>query len=205
MKSDIYASLLPLHKKLENHKLYESIKNLDDLKVFMECHVFAVWDFMSLLKRLQIDITCTSLPWTPSFYSKKLVRLINEIVLGEESDKDQNGNYSDHFSLYLKAMQEIKANPDRLLGLLSDLNTSKWCTPHEKEFVDFNLDLAQYGKLHEVAAAFFFGREKLIPDMFTSILNDFEKNFADSQNILFPHLKYYLERHVEIDGVNIHI
>lgn len=166
----------------------------------METHVFAVWDFMTLLKRLQRDITCIELPWRPSSYSKNLVRLINEIVLGEESDIDIDGNAIDHFSLYIKAMDEIKASPKRLMNLVSDGDYKKWCYPAEENFVRFNIDLAKNGELHQVAAAFFFGREKIIPDMFASILKDLTDSFADESEITFPSLRYYLMRHIELDG-----
>lgn len=202
MTETIYANkkILELHQQLKEHDLYKNVTNLDELKRFMETHVFAVWDFMSLLKRLQTDITCTTLPWRPSPYPKELVRFINEIVLGEESDIDFAGNYSDHFSLYIKSMQEINANPDQLISLMETLDFDKFCTPAQKKFVTYNLDLADHGKTHEVAAAFFFGRENLIPDMFTAILKDLDSNFGSQTKTIFPHLNYYLERHVEIDG-----
>jgi hypothetical protein len=193
------TEIISLHDSLSKHSMYSTIKSIDDLKIMMESHVFAVWDFMSLLKRLQIELTCTALPWRPSPYPKKIVRLINEIVLGEESDIDQNGEAIDHFTMYLNAMKELDANTNRISSFLESMDISNLLEV-EREFVSFNLNLAQNGKIHEVAAAFFFGREKLIPDMFTSILNDFEKNLESDGEERFPNLKYYLKRHIEIDG-----
>lgn len=195
-----HPDLISHHEKLSNHSLYQKIKTTSDLQVFMETHVFAVWDFMTLLKRLQNDITCVAIPWNPNPYPKNVVRLINEIVLGEESDKDREGLACDHFTLYLRAMNDLGADSCRLLNFSKDLNFDKWCSQAERDFVSFNLDLAMKGKVHEVAAAFFFGREKLIPDMFTSILGDLTKNLDESAQINFPNLRYYLERHIEIDG-----
>lgn len=195
-----HPELLSLHESLRTHKLYQHIKTQNDLKIFMESHVFAVWDFMSLLKRLQRDLTCVELPWNPSKYPKGVVRLINEIVLGEESDVDLHGHACDHFTLYLRAMNDLGANPSRLMSFSRDLDFYRWCTPAERNFVSFNLNLAKNGTVHEVAAAFFFGREKLIPDMFTSILGDLSINFEGSHSTNFPNLNYYLERHIEIDG-----
>ncbi len=165
----------------------------------METHVFAVWDFMSLLKRLQREITCVELPWKPSPYPSKLVRLINEIVLAEESDLDQNSEPIDHFSLYLKAMNELGAKTQKIKNFLEVQDFDKLTTA-QRNFVQYNLELAKTGLLHEVAAAFFFGREKLIPDMFTTIIADLEKNIQEKDQGLFPNLKYYLHRHIEIDG-----
>ncbi len=194
-----HPSLLAQHEALANHSLYSKIKSIDDLKIFMETHVFAVWDFMSLLKRLQRELTCVDLPWKPSAYPKDVTRLINEIVLGEESDVDLEGKACDHFTLYLRAMSDIEADPSRLMAFIEGMDY-KHCSKAEAAFVDFNLELAKNGKIHEVAAAFFFGREKVIPDMFTSILNDLGKNFNDDEQKQFPNLRYYLQRHIEVDG-----
>ncbi len=195
-----HPELINRHEILKNHPLYHEIKNHTQLKTFMESHVFAVWDFMSLLKRLQRDITCVALPWKPSSYPKAVVRLINEIVLGEESDLDQYGEAIDHFSLYLRSMDELGARYDRLQNFLLDGNLERWCSPAEKDFVAYNLQLAIHGNIHEVAAAFFFGREKLIPDMFASILSDLSINLDQNNQNTFPSLRFYLERHIEIDG-----
>ena len=77
----------PLRQEIINHKVYSVINDIDDLKIFMEYHVFAVWDFMSLLKSLQNNLTCTNIPWFP-VGSAETRYLINEIVAGEESDID---------------------------------------------------------------------------------------------------------------------
>ena len=87
----INQSIEPLRQEIINHKVYSNILTLDDLKIFMQFHIYAVWDFMSLLKSLQNNLTCTSVPWFPKG-SAETRHLINEIVLGEESDVDLDGN-----------------------------------------------------------------------------------------------------------------
>ncbi|MBC98694.1 MAG: hypothetical protein CME63_13170 [Halobacteriovoraceae bacterium] len=182
------------HNELIAHPVYRSLKNIDDIRTFMEFHVFAVWDFMSLLKSIQNKVTCTSVPWKPSSYSAEVVRMINEIVLGEESDVDQFGEPCSHFELYLRAMEEVGANTAAIKDFLNTFNT-ELIPSGAREFVEFNLDLAMNGRIEEVAASFFYGREKLLPDVFREMVK-----VLKSENIECPTLLYYFERHIEVDG-----
>lgn len=180
--------------KLTHHSVYNTFKDLNSIRHFMRFHVFAVWDFMSLLKSLQRQVTCVSVPWTPSKYPAEMVRLINQIVVGEESDLDQDGKPVSHFDLYLRGMKEVGASTDEINEFLMTLNLEK--VPSEaRDFVTHNLKVATEGDVVEVAASFFFGREKLIPDMFRSIVETLKK-----EKIQAPTFIYYLERHIEVDG-----
>ena len=106
---DLEYELIPLKIKLQEHKIYKSIKNIKDIRLFMEHHVFAVWDFMSLLKQLQNQLSCTKVPWLPS-RNPEATRLINEIVWGEESDLNRKGIPMSHFEMYLDAMTQVNGN-----------------------------------------------------------------------------------------------
>jgi hypothetical protein len=197
-------TIAPLRQEIINHKVYSVIKDIDDLRVFMQYHVYAVWDFMSLLKTLQNNLTCTTVPWFPKG-SADTRHLINEIVVGEESDVDLNGIRKSHFELYLDAMQQCGADTSKIEKYIDVLkNTGDFNaafisseTPTEaKEFVDFTFEIIRSDKDYLQAAIFTFGREDLIPGMFVSLVNDISKNFPDSISIF----KYYLERHIEVDG-----
>lgn len=200
----IKSTIEPLRQKIINHKVYSEIKDIDDLKVFMEYHIYAVWDFMSLLKSLQNHLTCTSIPWFPKG-SADTRHLINEIVVGEESDIDSFGNRKSHFELYLDAMQQCGADTSKIEKFITVLkNTGDFNeaftaseTPKEaQDFVEFTFKIIGSNKDYLQSAIFTFGREDLIPGMFLSIVNDIHKNFPDSISIF----KYYLDRHIEVDG-----
>jgi len=168
----------------------------------MQHHIFAVWDFMVLLKRLQKELTCTEVIWLPSA-NPQLTRFINEIVLAEESDEDGQGAYNSHYNLYRQAMDECQADssamdvfekmlrqgqqPERALAKL-DIPSSI------TTFVHDNVVLAKTGKIHEVAAVFCLGRENVIPDMFQKLLPTISK-IQTTQ-----HIRHYIERHIEVDG-----
>ena len=182
-------------KDVVNHPLYNQLNTIEDVQKLMEIHVYAVWDFMSLLKGLQIELTCTTLPWKP-VGDTKIRRLINSIVLEEESDVDSAGNPSSHYEMYLDAMKECGANTyeiDKFVNSVSDVNLPKVNTAIDS-FLATTFDILNSGEAHKIAAAFTFGREDLIPDMFTAIVNDLSKEHKLDKFV------YYLERHIELDG-----
>jgi len=193
-----------LRIKLVDHPVYAEIQDLDNLRSFMEHHVYAVWDFMSLLKALQINLTCVSLPWVP--VGNPATRfLINEIVAGEESDVDEAGVRTSHFELYIKAMEQAGANTEPILGLIRALKTgtsieyaleSSDIPDAAKQFMSFTFETIASAKPHLMAAVFTFGREDLIPDMFISLIKELKKQFPDKVDIF----QYYIERHIEVDG-----
>jgi hypothetical protein len=159
---------------------------------------------MSLLKSLQNNLTCTSVPWFP-YGSADTRFLINEIVVGEESDIDLDGKRKSHFELYLEAMKQCGADTSKIekfidtLKKTNDFNFafSESQTPIEaREFVDFTFKVIDSKKSYLQSAIFTFGREDLIPGMFISIINEIHKNFPNEISIF----KYYIERHIEVDG-----
>ena len=110
--------------KLISHPLYQTLDSKEKLITFMEDHVFAVWDFMSLIKALQRNLTCVNVPWTPNSnnFSGKLV---NEIVLAEESDVDPENNPKSHFELYLDSMNLIGAKTSLINEFVNEINNGK--------------------------------------------------------------------------------
>ena len=203
---DLQAQLQPARQRLVDHSLYRSIQSLADLRVFMEYHVFAVWDFMSLLKALQRDLTCTTLPWVPKG-NPATRRLINEIVLEEETDVDPEGRPTSHFELYLRAMQECGADMapvQRLLAALAEGNSvpaalaAAQVPAAVQDFVKQTFAVIAAGKPHAIAAAFTFGREDVIPDMFRNLVADLSRRFPGQLDTFI----YYLNRHIELDEEN---
>jgi hypothetical protein len=192
-------TIASLRGELVKHSLYNELNSLEAMRSFMEQHVFAVWDFMSLLKALQKGLTCTEVPWFPKG-SPTTRRFINEIVLGEESDLDKDGIAASHFELYLRAMKEIGATTSVIedfvaVGDLDCLNSLP-ILQETKDFVAFTFEVIHTGKLHLIASVFTFGREDIIPEMFIEIVREIEKH----SNTSLDKLVYYLQRHIEVDG-----
>ena len=189
-------------EKLQNHKIYFSINNIDQLKIFMSNHVFAVWEFMSILKSLQSQLTCTNIPWTPTGNGTP-ARLINEIVTEEETDLAPHGQYMSHFEMYCNAMRQAGADINPIHQFLKNLETSnisesliKSNSPKAaSNFVNETFNILNNAKLHEVASVFTFGREEIIPDMFRKIVREIEI----SKHGRLKYLTYYLDRHIGLD------
>src|SRR6202049_1532321 len=76
--------IAPLHDALLNPPIYAEIDSLSRLREFMQIHVFAVWDFMSLVKRLQSELTSNSLPWMPPLRSR-IARFANEVCWAKKA------------------------------------------------------------------------------------------------------------------------
>ena len=200
----ITKELQPIREKLLSHKLYNQISTVQDVQVFMEHHVYAVWDFMSLLKRLQIQLTTVNVPWVPA-KDPKVSRFINEIVLGEESDVNEAGEPMSHYEMYIEAMNEVGAKTFLIEDLVNQIRKGDsieeglhklQIVEEVKDFVRFTFEVIALQKPHVTAAVFTFGREDLIPDLFLGIVKNLEKNSDTSLKKLI----YYLERHIELDG-----
>ena len=107
--------------EIVNHSLYKKLNSPKDIAILMENHVYAVWDFMSLLKALQARLTCTSSPWKP-VGDKKIRRLINSIVLEEESDMDMYGEPASHYEMYIDAMKQCGVNTNPIENFVSNVS-----------------------------------------------------------------------------------
>ncbi len=200
----INAEIDAARQQLIAHPLYKKIKTLAELRTFTEYHVFAVWDFMSLLKALQRLLTCVDLPWIPVGNGETRY-LINEIVTGEESDVDEYGERISHFELYLRAMGQIGANTHAIdcfiqaLQSGKDINTALEIADLPAAagaFVRHTFNVIAGNKPHVIAAVFTFGREDLIPAIFIEMVSGLAEQFPGKAGIM----RYYLERHIEVDG-----
>ena len=192
-----------LRQQLLSHSVYAMVTSVANLRTFMEHHVFAVWDFMSLLKRLQQLQTCTTVPWLPKSQTAA-ARLVNEIVLGEETDEDGRGGYISHFELYREAMLDYGASTAKIDGLVAALSQGseieealRDCAadPCVSAFVRTTWSFVTTSRPHCLAAAFTFGREDVIPDMFRRCVATLAAE--PGQNL--ARMRYYLDRHIELD------
>lgn len=203
--NEVNKALQPKINQLLEHSLYQKIKTPEHLQIFMEHHVFAVWDFMSLLTALQEKLTKTTNPWVP-VGNPETRYLINEIVLAEETDVNYFGDHQSHFEMYLDAMEKSGADTGRIKDFLLQVHhgtdiflliAATKLPLNIKVFLKNTFEVISEEKSHKIASAFTFGREGLIPGMFTSIIENVQQNFPKEDLSLF---KYYFDRHIELDG-----
>lgn len=197
-----------LRQELATHSVYEAVKDMHDVSVFMQHHSYPVWDFMSLVKYLQNEIAPAKPPWLP-FGDASVQRFINDIVLEEESDEglpleDGTVTYTSHFNLYIQAMEEVKeGSSEDIRAFVSKVATDSFDVAKEsmqipavaKEFMETTFGFINSEKPHVVAAAFALGREHIIPEMFRALLD--KMNISREEATVFH---YYLDRHIELDG-----
>ena len=189
------SNLTKYREEIVNHALYKKLNSVEDIAVMMEYHVYAVWDFMSLLKALQSLLTCTTSPWKP-VGDGKIRQLVNSIVLEEESDVDKENNPLSHYEMYIDAMKQCGANTSAIESFVANVSATNIPSVNDgvDAFLNTTFDVIDSNETHKIASAFTFGREDLIPDMFTAIVNEY-----NTENNLDKFV-YYLERHIELDG-----
>jgi hypothetical protein len=192
-----------LVSRLLAHPLYGAVRDERALRTFMSSHVVCVWDFQCLLKALQRRLTCVELPWLPT-PDPEARRLINEIVLDEESDITPEGGHLSHFELYRAAMRDAGADGRAIDTLLARLTQGEevdralgacGLPPAATAFARTTLRLAGE-PAHIAASAFAWGREEIIPDMFRRLVG----TLAMQEPARWGRLRFYLERHIERDG-----
>lgn len=192
-------------RRLLAHPLLRRCLDPDAVRLFMSHHVFAVWDFMSLLMRLERDLVGSRAPWLPP-RSARLARFVREIALGEECDVDGRDGFASHFEIYLDAMDEVGADRRPIDGFVAALRRgaspeSALAHPdvpvHVRAFVAHTLSIALDPAIPTacVAAAFVHGREAIIPEMFRALIATVQAGGGRADRLV-----YYLERHVEVDG-----
>jgi Protein of unknown function (DUF3050) len=205
----IQSAIEPLRQTLLNHPVYDLIESLPELNIFMEHHIFAVWDFMSLLKALQRELTCVEVPWVPRG-SPVVRKLINEIVLGVETGPDQEGWPASHYEVYLDAMEGTCADTSAIKDLIREVSFGKTVATaleglsvrqEVKNFVQYSFDTIARTKAHEIASLFTFGREHLIPEHFSSLVEDLEEEPSQHQ---VDGLLYYLGSPLEVAAGQYH-
>jgi hypothetical protein len=193
-----------LRQRIVDHPLYARIRDAHGVRSFMRSHVFCVWDFQSLLKALQREFTSMDVPWLPKG-DPEARRLMNEVVLEEESDIHPDGGYASHFELYLDAMRDSGADRGPIDGLIARLRRGETIGPAlanatlpagVREFVGTTFDVIATGELHRMVAVFTYTREDLIPDMFSRVV----KGLAEHAPAQWSKFQFYLNRHIEIDG-----
>jgi len=199
------TTLDALKDALRAHPLYSSVRSIEDLRFFMEHHVVCVWDFMSLLKSLQRALTGVSVPWLPAG-DPEAARLVNEIVLAEESDTFQDRGRqrtASHFEWYIEAMEEVGCDMRPIGAFLYSLRFGETVDAAfdrsglPRESVAFSRKTFEVlsRPLHVQAAVFLHGREDVIPQMFLPFVRSLEQS-----GLACRLLHQYLERHVAIDG-----
>ncbi len=203
----VNQQLAPLIQKINQHGLYEHIQSLTDLQIFMEHHVFAVWDFMCLLKELNSRIVTTRAPWLPPVDAYS-AHLINRILLEEETDRTEDGKtYCSHFELYLQAMQAIGANTQLIQNFLYRLSQGEMLI-QAAESCQLPSAIQQFihttfgffsRNTHIIAAAFVYGREAITSSLFTPLVRQLELNIPSEQKYKLKPLLYYLNRHIHLD------
>ena len=199
----LQKELAPARNLLLNHDVYVRLHTLPDVRCFMEHQVFAVWDFMSLLKSLQRELTCVQVPWVPHGLAATR-RLVNEIVLEEESDISFNGQPASQFEVYVRAMDECGADTGPIKRLLAAVRAGQ--SAHRaldaarvpdsvRQFVETTFAIIALGQPHIMAGALTFGRKDLISPPFRQRVDGLRRLFPGQLDTFL----YCLDRQASLE------
>jgi hypothetical protein len=200
---ELLNNLEDARQALVAHPVYARVDSVESMHVFMSFHIWAVWDFMCLLKGLQVSMSCVQVPWFPQG-DRTLRRLVNEIVVAEETDEDGLGGFAAHFELYLDSMDQCGADSASVHAFIEALRGGADVTsaldlagPPEgaRVFTKDTCDIIASESLPAIAAAFTFGREDVVPLMFQEILDQVKSCDLAS----YDRFIYYLDRHIAVD------
>ena len=200
---NLRSRIEPLRLELLNHPIYQQIQDIDSLRVFMEHHIFAVWDFMSLLKAMQQQLCCINVPWTPNENSFAC-RLVNDIVMAEESDQDSQGGFASHYELYHDSMKQCGAETTIIDAFVDAVHQGQTVAQAlalagvnepVSQFVTQTFDTIDAQDLCAITSAFTFGREDLLPDLFRKIVEELNEDSEGNVDLF----RYYLDRHIHLD------
>ena len=199
------AEVLRLAAAANAHPVYARLQSAGDVRLFMSHHVWAVWDFMSLLKSIQAEVAPARTPWVPPT-DPEAARLINEITVAEEGDEEPGGGYASHFEIYLRAMAAAGAPTAAIRAMVAGVSRgSSWraaladaCPfPAARQFVTTTLELTE-ATLPERVAAFTIGREEIIPGMFREAVRKLDQAKVPGADLSL--FRWYLDRHITLDG-----
>lgn len=191
----------PLHvdtSALSRHAVLDLLRTPEAVRVFLRFQVFAVWDYMTLLKAMQQRFTGSTLPWKPAPWSGEVVRLVNQLVLDEESDLDRDGRIRSHYQSFLEIMAEAGVSTSEIRQLVASGDPEPLPGP-VRRFVAFTLGTATTGMDEELAAALLIGREAGVPEAYAAI-----SRAVGNQRVGFTRLARYCDRHVDRDDAATH-
>ena len=170
-------------QKLSHHEVYSKVTSRAQISCFMSYHIFAVWNFIKLLKSLQIK-TSIALRSQALECSGETRDLIGKIVFAEESELYPYGQPTEYFAVYLGAISELEVNSNFLWTFLTSKHSLQSLKPGIQELVGYNLTLAETGTIGEIAAAFFCGREPVSYQLFTSIIKILKQDGKECPNLI---------------------
>jgi hypothetical protein len=203
MLTRLLSEVEPYQQAVLAHPVHGQLGTVAALRMFMQSHVFAVWDNMLLLKTLQQRLTCVTTPWLP-VEDAIAARLINEMILDEETEELRPGEYMSHAEFYILAMAELGAETQPIEQLMDGLRGGQGleaalgslAIPEQtKAFVLNSWEICQ-GPTPGIVAAFLLGREEIATPLFANILGQLD---GMEGGVACDRLRAYCQRHVSVD------